>query len=55
MNKYKIEYKQLTIDPRWKVAKNEFIDLEPDNDYPIDEIFYFFMKIFYMPHLGIIT
>jgi len=42
MKDRKFEYKQLTIDSRWKVVKNEFIDLEPDIDYSIDEIFYYF-------------
>lgn len=36
------KYKQLKIGSKWKIVKNEFIDIEPDNDYPIDEVFFYF-------------
>lgn len=34
--------KKLLIPEKWKVVKNDFIDLEPDNSYPIDQVFYHF-------------
>lgn len=34
--------KQLKIPDGWTVIKNEFVDLEPDNNYPVDEVFYHF-------------
>jgi len=42
MKSAEFKYQQLKIDSRWKIVKNEFIDLEPDNDYPIDEVFFYF-------------
>jgi hypothetical protein len=46
MNDIEFKYKHLNIDSRWEVVKNEFIDLDPDNDYPIDEYFITLMRIF---------
>jgi hypothetical protein len=34
-----IHPKKLTIPEQWKVIMNNFVDLEPDNSYPIDEVF----------------
>jgi len=36
------QLKKLLIPNQWKVVKNDFVDLEPDNNYPIDEVFYHF-------------
>ncbi len=34
--------KQLEIPDCWKVIKNHFMDLEPDNTHPIDDVFFVF-------------
>lgn len=34
--------KKLLIPEQWKVVKNDFVDLEPDNNFPIDQVFYHF-------------
>lgn len=34
--------KQLQIPESWTIVKNDFVDIEPDNSYPIDEVFYHF-------------
>jgi len=36
------QLKKLLIPEQWKVVKNDFVDLEPDNNYPIDQVFYHF-------------
>lgn len=36
------QLKKLLIPEQWKVVKNDFVDLEPDNSYPIDQVFYHF-------------
>ncbi|HNF49496.1 MAG TPA: hypothetical protein PKG56_04675 [Chitinophagaceae bacterium] len=36
------QLKKLIIPEQWKVVKNDFVDLEPDNSYPIDQVFYHF-------------
>ncbi|MFP9113973.1 hypothetical protein ACLI1A_08515 [Flavobacterium sp. RHBU_3] len=35
--------KPLVIPDVWKVYKNDFTVLEPDNNYPIDDVFYYFI------------
>ncbi|MDI9310539.1 MAG: hypothetical protein QM535_10005 [Limnohabitans sp.] len=36
--------KELNIPKEWKVYKNDFMDLEPNNSYPIDEVWYYFQE-----------
>lgn len=36
------KHKQLDIPDSWKILKNDFLNLEPDNNYPIDDVFYHF-------------
>ena len=36
------QLKKLLFPEQWKVIKNDFVDLEPDNNYPIDQVFYHF-------------
>ena len=34
--------KKFLIPEQWKVVKNDFVDLEPDNNFAIDQVFYHF-------------
>jgi hypothetical protein len=36
------QLKKLTIPEQWKVIMNNFVDLEPDNNYPINQVFGYF-------------
>lgn len=36
--------KALNIPKEWKVYKNDFMDLEPNNSYPIDEVWHYFQE-----------
>jgi hypothetical protein len=36
------QLKKLIIPEQWKVYKNNFVDLEPDNNYPIEKVFSYF-------------
>jgi hypothetical protein len=36
------KHKQLDIPDSWTIHKNDFLDLEPDNSFPIDEVFHHF-------------
>ncbi len=42
MNILKFQHKELKIPACWEVFNNNFLDIEPDNKYPIDEVFYHF-------------
>ena len=36
--------KELQIPDCWTIVKNDFVDLEPDNNYPIDQVFHQFYE-----------
>jgi hypothetical protein len=42
--KLNLENKKINIPEDWKIDKNEFVDLEPNNSYPIDGIWYYFQE-----------
>jgi hypothetical protein len=39
-----LKNKALNIPKEWKIYKNDFMDLEPDNLHPIDEVWYYFQE-----------
>ncbi|CAM4154431.1 hypothetical protein FLJU110815_19645 [Flavobacterium jumunjinense] len=42
--KLSLENKKINIQEDWKIYKNEFVDLEPNNSYPIDDIWHYFQE-----------
>lgn len=42
--------KLLSIPDAWKVYKNDFTSLEPDNTYSIDDVFHYFTEDLFQAH-----
>ena len=42
LNSFK--HKEINFPKGWIISKNEFVDLEPDNDFPIEDISIFFIE-----------
>jgi hypothetical protein len=45
-----LKNKEINIPKEWKVYKNDFIDLEPNNSNPIDYIWYYFQEDILQAH-----
>ncbi len=39
-----VKLKKINISKEWKIHKNEFYDIEPDNEYPLDEVWTYFIN-----------